>query len=39
MNMLQKWYTPSAASYWTDVEPAPEPEEKDVILWKDSESG
>ena len=39
VNMLRKWYTPSAASYWTDVEPAPEPEEEDVILWKDSESG
>ena len=38
VNMLRKWYTPSAASYWTDVEPAPEAEE-DAILWKDSESG
>ena len=38
VNTLRKWYTPSAASCWTDVEPAPEPEE-DVILWKDSESG
>ena len=39
VNMLWKWYTPSASSHWTDVVPAPEPEEEDVILWKDSESG
>ena len=39
MNMLWKWYTPSASSHRTDVVPAPEPEEEDVILWKDSESG
>ena len=39
VNMLRKWYTPLASSYWTDVVPASEPEEEDVILWKDSESG